>query len=218
MQSLTAGHNGGLFNGPIFRRVYLFDPEHSVPFLGSKDMMTADLTTLPRLRKSDAESRSLSYLRLKPGMTLISCSGFNAGRRSYARPDMDGIWSSQDVLKVEPDPAKIPSGYLYAFLASQLGESLVKGSVYGSSVRHIEPHHLIDLPVPRFDPALEQKIHDLVEESARLRAASRPDWSPRPRTSSAASGFPSSSTTAGTTKSATSGSRSTASARRPSGR
>jgi hypothetical protein len=171
LAGLTAGHKGGLFNGPIFRRVYLFDPQHSVPFLGSKDMMTADLTTLPRLRKSDAESRSLSYLRLKPGMTLISCSGFNAGRRSYARPDMDGIWSSQDVLKVEPDPAKIPSGYLYAFLASQIGESLVKGSVYGSSVRHIEPHHLIDLPVPRFDSALEHKIHDLVEESARLRAS-----------------------------------------------
>jgi len=77
LASLTTGHNGGIFNGPIFRRVYLTDPEHSVPFLGTKDMMAADLTGLPRLRKSDAESASLSYLQLKPGMTLISCSGFN---------------------------------------------------------------------------------------------------------------------------------------------
>jgi hypothetical protein len=171
LESVTRGHNGGIFNGPMFRRVYLPDPEHSVPFLGSKDMMASDLTRLPRLRKSDAESRSLSYLRLKPGMTLISCSGFHAGRRSYVRPDMANIWSSQDILKVEPDPDKIRAGYLYAFLASRFGGAFIKASVYGSAVKHIEPNHLVDLPVPRFDPALEQRIHDLVEESARLRAA-----------------------------------------------
>ncbi|MFE6494748.1 restriction endonuclease subunit S [Streptomyces sp. NPDC057748] len=170
LASLTAGHNGGIFNGPMFRRVYLTDPEHSVPFLGTKDMMAADLTGLPRLRKSDAESSTLSYLQLKPGMTLISCSGFNAGRRAYVRPDMGDCWSSQDTLKVEPNPEKIKSGYLYAFLLSKFGESLVRGSVYGSAVKHIEPHHIAGLPVPRLGTKLEGQIHDLVEECARLRA------------------------------------------------
>ncbi|MFF4452986.1 restriction endonuclease subunit S [Streptomyces goshikiensis] len=170
LASLTAGHNGGIFNGPMFRRVYLTDPEHSVPFLGTKDMMAADLTGLPRLRKSDAESSALSYLQIKPGMTLISCSGFNAGRRSYVRPDMGDCWSSQDTLKVEPNPQKIKSGYLYAFLLSKFGESLVRGSVYGSAVKHIEPHHIVGLPVPRLEAELEGRIHDLVEECARLRA------------------------------------------------
>jgi type I restriction enzyme S subunit len=170
LSSLTAGRNGGIFNGPMFRRVYLTDPEHSVPFLGTKDMMAADLTWLPRLRKTDAHAAALSYLELEPGMTLISCSGFNAGRRAYVRPDMDGIWSSQDTLKVQPDPEKIKSGYLYAFLLSRFGEALVRGSVYGSAVKHIEPHHIAGLPVPRFGEGLESKIHDLVEESAELRA------------------------------------------------
>lgn len=170
LASVTSGHGGGIFNGPAFRRVYLTDPEHSVPFLGSKDMMASDLTNLPRLRKSDATSRSLSYLQLKAGMTLISCSGFNSGRRSYVRPDMAGIWSSQDVLKVEANPEQINSGYLYAFLASSFGEALVKSSVYGSSVKHIEPDHIADLPVPRFDAKLEDRIHRMVEISARLRA------------------------------------------------
>lgn len=170
LASVTSGHNGGIFNGPMFRRVYLTDPEHSVPFLGTKDMMAADLTGLPRLRKSDATSPALSYLQVKPGMTLISCSGFNAGRRAYVRPDMGDCWSSQDTLKVEPDPEKIKSGYLYAFLLSQFGESLVRGSVYGSAVKHIEPHHIAGLPVPRFDERFEERIHALVERSARLRA------------------------------------------------
>lgn len=170
LASLTTGHDGGIFNGPIFRRVYLTDRDHSVPFLGTKDMMAADLTGLPRLRKKDAESAALSYLRLKPGMTLISCSGFNAGRRAFVRPDMGDCWSSQDTLKVEPNPEKIQSGYLYAFLLSRFGESLVRGSVYGSAVKHIEPHHIAGLPVPRFSTELELRIHNLVEEAARLRA------------------------------------------------
>ncbi|MGW6403388.1 methylation-associated defense system restriction endonuclease subunit S MAD5 [Streptomyces sp. NPDC055134] len=175
LRSVTAGHGGGIFNGPMFRRVYLSEREHSVPFLGSKDMMTADLSSLPRLRKSDAESSRLSYLRLKPGMTLISCSGFNAGRRSYTRPDMGDIWSSQDVLKVEPAEDQIQSGYLYAFLLSKFGEVLVRGSVYGSAVKHIEPHHLANLPVPRFDKKLEDRIHRMVDLSARLRAKFQAD-------------------------------------------
>ncbi|MZE72836.1 restriction endonuclease subunit S [Streptomyces sp. SID5789] len=170
LASVTAGYNGGIFNGPMFRRVYLTDPEHSVPFVGTKDMMAADLTGLPRLRKSDATSAALSYLQVKPGMTLISCSGFNAGRRAYVRPDMGDCWSSQDTLKVEPNPEKIKSGYLYAFLLSRFGESLVRGSVYGSAVKHIEPHHIAGLPVPRFDEGLEERIHQLVERSAWLRA------------------------------------------------
>ncbi|QGV78054.1 methylation-associated defense system restriction endonuclease subunit S MAD5 [Streptomyces ficellus] len=175
LASLTRGHNGGIFNGPMFRRVYLTDPEHSVPFLGTKDMMAADLTGLPRLRKSDAESATLSYLRLKPGMTLISCSGFNAGRRAYVRPNMGDCWSSQDTLKVEPDSERIKPGYLYAFLLSRFGESLVRGSVYGSAVKHIEPHHIAGIPVPRFEAKIEDQIHDLVEECARLRASFQAD-------------------------------------------
>jgi len=171
LAELTTGHNGGLFNGPMFRRIYVLDRDHGVPFLGSKDMQVLDLSNLPLLRKTDAESTRLSYLQLKPGMTLISCSGFNAGRRSYARPDMAEIWSSQDVIKVEPDRRKIPSGYLYAFLASRFGEALVKSAVYGTAIKHIEPHHIADLPVPRFGSELEQKIHERVEEAAGLRAA-----------------------------------------------
>lgn len=173
LKEVTAGHAGGIYNGPQFRRVYLADSEHSVPFVGSKDMLVADFSALPRLRKIDAESQQLNYLQLGSGMTLISCSGFNAGRRSYVRPDMAGFWSSQDVLKVVPDADRIEAGYLYAFLASRFGEALVKGTVYGSAVKHIEPYHIEELPVPRFGEVVEKEIHELVQQAAELRAGSQ---------------------------------------------
>lgn len=168
LDSVTTGHNGGIFNGPKFSRVYLDDPEVSVPFLGSTDMLEADFSYLPRLSRQIANS--LGYLMVEPGMSLISCSG-TIGRMAYVRPDMAGFWTSQHVMKVQPDPDRVPSGYLYTFLRSRFGVPMIVSSAYGAIIQHIEPNHLVDLPVPRFDSTLEQKIHDLVEESARLRAA-----------------------------------------------
>ncbi|MEU6559119.1 methylation-associated defense system restriction endonuclease subunit S MAD5 [Nocardia nova] len=168
LDDVTAGHDGGIFNGPKFSRIYLNDPDYSVPFLGSTDMLEADFSYLPRL--SRAIATKLSYLEVQPGMSLISCSG-TIGRIAYVRPDMAGFWSSQHVMKVQADPDKIPSGYLYTFLRSRFGIPMIVSSAYGAIIQHIEPSHLADLPVPRFGAGIEQRIHDLVEDAAHLRAA-----------------------------------------------
>ena len=166
--SLTKGHNGGIFNGPRFSRTWAESEDYGVPFVGSSSMLMADLTDLPLLRKKDAQSSKLSYLRLDPQMTLISCSG-TIGRMVYVRPDMAGIWSSQDIMKVAPNPEKIPPGYLYAYLSSKFGIPLIVGGTYGAIIQHIEPHHIADLPVPRLGETVERRVHDLMEDAARKR-------------------------------------------------
>jgi type I restriction enzyme S subunit len=169
LHTLTLGYAGGIYNGPMFKRNYVESPKHGVPFISSGSMLLADLSTLPFLRKKDAESSRLSYLRLQPGMTLISCSG-TIGRMTYVRPDMEGIWSSQDVLKVVPDPARIPEGYLYAFLTSRYGVPLVVAGTYGAIIQHIEPEHIANLEVPRFSETAEREIHSKVVMAAELRS------------------------------------------------
>jgi len=168
LHSLTKGHDGGIYNGPQFVRNYVSDPKHGIPFLTSSSMLLADLTRVDLLRRQDALSAKLSHLRLEEGMTLISCSG-TIGRMVYARPEMTGMWSSQDVLKVVPDPEKIPPGYLHAFLASRFGVPLVVGGTYGAIILHIEPGHIRDLPVPRVGALRESEIHTLVQQAAALR-------------------------------------------------
>ncbi|MFG3106129.1 methylation-associated defense system restriction endonuclease subunit S MAD5 [Streptomyces tendae] len=169
LRELTV-EDGGIFSGPLFSRVYVTTPEHSVPFVGSRDMLVADFSALPRLRKSDAELPGMRRLKLQAGSTLISRSGFNAGRRAYVRPDMAGFWSSEDVIKVVPDQDKIQPGYLYAFLSSRFGEVLVRSGVYGSAVKHIAPDHVGGIRVPRFGDAVENEIHELIQGAADLRA------------------------------------------------
>jgi type I restriction enzyme S subunit len=132
-------------------------------------MLQADLSRLPLLRKEEAASPALAYLRLEEGMTLISCSG-TIGRMIYVRPDMAGMWSSQHIMKVVPNPDKILPGYLYAFLSSKFGVPLVVGGTYGAILQHIEPRHITTLPVPRLGEEIEARVHRLIQEAAELRS------------------------------------------------
>lgn len=165
--SLTKGYSGGIYNGPQFVRNYVDSEEHGVPFLTSGTMLLADLSKVGLLRKKDALSSKLSYLRLEEGMTLISCSG-TIGRMVYAGPYMNDVWSSQDVLKVVPDPDKILPGYLYAYLSSKFGVPQVIEGTYGAIIPHLEPHHIAQLPIPRLG-SIETTIHNLCDTAAKLR-------------------------------------------------
>ncbi|MBX6387506.1 MAG: restriction endonuclease subunit S [Frankia sp.] len=156
-----------IFHPGRVKRQWTTDPAYGVPFLGSADIFEADLSWLPLM--ATAAFKSNSNLPLEPGWTLITRSGMTAGRVTCARPGMAGYACSEDVLRVVPDPAEIPSGYLYAFLASPFGIPMIKGGIYGTSVRHIEPHHIADLPVPRLGDEVETRIHELMEQAAELR-------------------------------------------------
>ena len=168
LRELTHGHDGGIYNGPKFVRNYVSDPNHGVPFLSSSSMLHAEFRHVDLLRKLDAVSSRLAYLRLEEGMTLISCSG-TIGRMAYARPEMAGMWSSQHVLNIVPDPNLVRPGYLYAFLSSRFGVPLVVGETYGAIVQHIEPGHISDLPVPLAPDAIQDDVHRLVAEAAEMR-------------------------------------------------
>ena len=167
LDSLTDGYAGGIYNGPQFVRNYVEDPDYGVPFLTTSTMLHADLTHLPLISAKDANSPRLNYLKIEEGMTLITCSG-SIGRMVYARKDMAGCWSNQDIMKVVAAPNKISPGYLYAYLSSRFGVPLAVSGTYGAIIQHIEPHHLADLPVPRLGE-VENQAHELIQDAASLR-------------------------------------------------
>jgi hypothetical protein len=156
----------GIFHAGRSVRRWVTDSEHGIPFFSSTDILEADLSSLPLIAKSavDANPR----LSIKRDWTLITRSG-TVGRMAYARSNMDGLACSEDVLRVVPDPAAIPPGYLYAFLSSKLGIPLIVNSTYGAIIQHIEPDHIAELPVPRLGAAVEEEIHRYVQAGADLR-------------------------------------------------
>ena len=167
LQSLTRNGIAGIFNGPRFSRSYVLDETHGVPFLGSTDILHADLSIIPMLAKRQVHGKP--ELVIEPGWTLISCSG-TIGRMAFSRPDMSGMAGSQHFMRVVADESKVRPGYLHAYLSSQFGVPLVISGTYGSIIQHIEPHHIADLPVPRLGERVERTAHKKIVEAVKLRA------------------------------------------------
>lgn len=150
-------------------RIWVEDAKYGVPFIASSDVRIADFSALPLIAKKQVARNPL--FTLDAGWTLITRSG-TIGRMAYARPDMAGMACSEHVLRVAPDPQRIPPGYLYAFLSSRYGVPLVVSGTYGAIIQHIEPEHIAGLPVPRFDHVVEDAIAAKVDTAARARAQS----------------------------------------------
>jgi type I restriction enzyme S subunit len=148
-------------------RQWVEDREHGIPFIGSSDILRADLSDLSLISK--AQVAKTPQFILRKGYTLITRSG-TIGKMAYCRPEMDGMACSEHVLRVVPDTEQIPSGYLFAFLSSRFGVPLVVSGTYGSIIQAIEPAHIVDLSVPRFGDTIEKEVHQLVEEAARQRS------------------------------------------------
>ena len=158
----------GIFHAGRVTRQWVSDPRHGVPFLSSSDILEADLSNLSLISKNAVDNNS--RLLINRDWTLVTRSGQVVGRVVYARSTMDRLACSEDVLRVAADHSKIQPGYLNAFLASRYGIPLVVNSTYGSSIPHLEPIHIADLPVPRFRPEVEEEIHGCVQDAADLRA------------------------------------------------
>ena len=159
LQDVTSG----IFHAGRESRRWVDSEEFGVPFLGSTAILQADLSRLPYISKKQVANNP--KLTLQGKYSLITRSG-TIGRMAYVRPDMAGMACSEDVIRVVPNEAQIPPGYLYAFLSSKFGVPLVVAGTYGAIIQHIEPAHIANIPIPRFGDDFELQIHKMVEEAA----------------------------------------------------
>lgn len=151
----------GAFHAGREGRVWVKEERYGVPFMGSVDIIQANLDRLPLISKEQVSRKPL--FRVFKDWVLITRSG-TIGRMTLARQEMDGHACSEHVMRVVPDPEKIYPGYLYCYLRSKFGVPLVVSSTYGAIIQHIEPHHVINLPVPIVDKQLEEKAHELINK------------------------------------------------------
>ncbi|HOY68249.1 MAG TPA: hypothetical protein PLP29_15315 [Candidatus Ozemobacteraceae bacterium] len=90
----------GIINAGRIQRLWVDDPSFGTPFLTSTDILKADLSDLRYITNKIVSSNP--RLLIRQGWTLITRAG-TVGRMAYARPDMDGMACTEDVLRVIPD-------------------------------------------------------------------------------------------------------------------
>lgn len=163
---VTKNGREGIIHAGRSGRTYVDDPEFGVPFLGSKDIQALDFENLQLISKKQISDKPDFIIR--ENWILITRSG-TIGRMAFVRPEMNGLACSEHVLRIIPDESKILSGYLFTYLCSKFGVSLITQGTYGAIIQHIEPRHITDLPIPRFGENFENQIHEKIIEAAKLR-------------------------------------------------
>ena len=147
-----------------FKRIYV-SRSHGEPFF-----MPSQINELrPRPTKYISKTKGINHATLKIILhsILMTRSG-TIGNCTIATETLTGGVFSDDVIRIEPCNLN-EVGYLYAFLKSKTGRTLINTNDYGAVVSHIEPEHLTYIPIPDPCPILKQQIHDLVMLSFRLR-------------------------------------------------
>ncbi|MBF0147270.1 MAG: restriction endonuclease subunit S [Magnetococcales bacterium] len=116
----------------------------------------------------------LSRIAVEKGFVLIT-SGGTIGRVMYVRGNFEGSAVSEDVLRIVPN-GNIHPGYIYSFLASSFGQSLIQRYSYGSVIPRIHRTHIEDISIPipddngkeigqKVDAAFDKRAEALAQEN-----------------------------------------------------
>ena len=154
-----------IFIGGRARRVYVKDKKHGIPFLSSSDILQADLENVKLASKK--YTPNIEEMTLQKGWTLITRSG-TIGNCAFANAKHAQKLASEDVIRLVPNNI-LKQGYIYAYLASKPGYSLLTQGTFGAVIQHIEPAFVASLPIPVLPESFQQEIDGLIQESARLR-------------------------------------------------
>lgn len=154
-----------IFIGGRARRVYVKDKKHGIPFLSSSDILQADLENVKLASKK--YTPNIEEMTLQKGWTLITRSG-TIGNCAFANAKHAQKLASEHVIRLVPNDI-LKQGYIYAYLASKPGYSLLTQGTFGAVIQHIEPAFVASLPIPVLPESFQQEVDGLIQESARLR-------------------------------------------------
>lgn len=129
--------------------------DHGMPFVAATQVF--DIWPTPRKWLAPNKTPDLQRRFVQPGWMLVTCSG-SVGDTILSYSCHAGLVISHDLLRVVARREHL-TGYLYVFLRTRYGRSMMRSSHYGNIIKHLEPEHLQTIPVPI--------IEDLVEDLER---------------------------------------------------
>jgi type I restriction enzyme S subunit len=147
-----------------FKRVYC-DTVNGIPFYMPSQL--TDIYPKPDKFISSLTKCNISVLRLKKGDILLTRSG-TIGSVTLVSKTLEDTVFSDDVIRITTNN-NVDIGFLYIYLKSKIGNTILQTNGYGSVITHIEPEHLSDIPVPKPPYNIKKRIHDYVIRSFDLK-------------------------------------------------
>ncbi|WP_333877842.1 restriction endonuclease subunit S [Methylobacter sp.] len=148
---------------PRFKRVFVQKSKFPI----YQPSQIGELNPSPVAYISDKTLVDLNTLRVSEGQILMTCSG-TVGNVTFVSKTLAGNIFSHDLLRIRSHDEH-HAGYLYAYFKSAQGRTLIQSNNYGAVIQHVEPAHLLKLPIPDAPAILKTHIHHTVTESFSLR-------------------------------------------------
>jgi len=143
-----------------FKRKYV-RKNKGKPFLLPKEVFQF----LPQPRKFIVDPPQ--DLLVKEKWILVTRSG-SIGRTLLSNKILSNFLVSDDLIRIIPkDEEKI--GYIYAFLNTWIGQAFLTKTPYGQTVKHIEPEHVGNIPIPLLPESDMEEINEKILEAHKLR-------------------------------------------------
>lgn len=148
------------YYGPRGKREYIQNTPNSLGFIGSSEMLEIYPKPVKFVPIGYRDTFGVAY-----GDVLVSRSG-TIGNVSYVTKTLQRLCVSEHAIRISCSEY---SGYVYAFLATEVGRLIIQSFTFGAVVDQIEPIHLKQVPIPNAPKELKEAIHNLIVESYDLR-------------------------------------------------
>lgn len=143
----------------------LVKPDEGIPFLTATQVF--DIRPSPRKWVAPSKIPNLKSLLVESGTILVTRSG-SVGDAVITFASHAGNVISDDLIRVKPFDVK-HRGYLYTFLRSKYGRTMLRSTKYGSVIKHLEVTHLQSMPVPTPPDALCDQLDEQITHVYKLR-------------------------------------------------
>ena len=159
------GENGlaDAYHRPRFKRIFVENSDLPI----YQPSQINEIYPSPHLYISKLTDTDIGSLRVKKDQILLTCSG-TIGNVSIVNKTLKDCIFSHDLIRIKAKNED-DTGYIYAFLKTEIGNTLVNTNNYGAVIKHIEPEHLQDVPIPNPEPSIKKQIHQLIMDSFNLR-------------------------------------------------
>jgi len=147
-----------------FKRIYS-DRTNGLPFLSATEALFFRPSSTRYLSKTKVPE--IEQTIVKKGSLLLTRSG-TVGRVVYVHDRLSRFAITDDLLRIVP-LGNVKIGYVYAFLASWMGQSLLTKDQYGSAVKHLEPEHVNRISIPVLSDKIQEETHKQILQAYGLR-------------------------------------------------
>ncbi|NWQ43322.1 restriction endonuclease subunit S [Bacillus sp. EB106-08-02-XG196] len=155
-----------IFTAGRSKRIYTKD-KYGYPYLSNTDIVKQNPFNGCKYNSKRFGYDGPSFL--KKGMIVTGRVGA-IGQTAYINSEFEKLdaMGSDNIIRIVPKDLDI-SGYIYAFLSSKYGESLLWRLAAGGVQPYISEDMLSDLPIPNLPETIQKEIHNLILEASNLR-------------------------------------------------